>query len=205
MLTIVVADSQGRYLDTMVDDENILISFHSGATLTDVAAHAINIIGRHQPDLILLLAGINDITMLNRTTRQVALISTSRGVIIDHLIRRINLAKSMILSQYPHVKVAIGGILGIDLNTYNRRHGTSPLQHIVDDVITAINAYIRQVNHDAGLPHPRLTTKLHTWRRGRRRNSYSRLRDGLHPNNLILESWARQLRNFHRHCSQRLP
>lgn len=204
MLTIVVTDSRGRFLDTMVDDESILVSHHSGATLYDVATHAINIVRRFQPDLILLIAGINDMTVLNRRNRQVRLISNSRAAIINYLIHRINLAKSMILSACPYVKVAVGGILGIDLNTYNRRHGTSPYQHIVDDSITAINAYIRQMNHDAGLPHPRLTTKVHTWRRGRRRNAYSRLRDGLHPNNLILESWARQIRNFHWNCSQKL-
>lgn len=204
MLTIVVTDSRGRYLDTMVDDENILISFHSGARLTDVATHAINIIGRFRPDLILLLAGINDITVLNRITRRVSLISNSRRSLINHLIYQINLAKSMIFSAFPDIKIAVGGIIGIDLNTYNRRYGISPVQHVVDDTITAVNSYIRQMNHDAGLPHPRLTTKVHTWRRGRRRHAYRRLRDGLHPSDLVLESWARQIRIFHRRCLQKL-
>lgn len=200
MLTIVICDSRGRHLDMMLDHDEILVSFHSGANLHFIAQRAIDIIGRYRPDVILILAGINDITILNRITRRVSLISTSTGVIIDHLITRINQAKSMISAVSPTTKVVIGGILGINLNVYNRRLGVSPLQHVVDNAITAVNSYIRQLNHDSEVPHPRITSKVHTWRHGKRKNFYSRLHDGLHPNNLVLESWAHQIRIFHRKC-----
>lgn len=200
MLTIVVCDSRGRHLDMMLDDEDILVSFHSGATLHYLAMRAIDIIAKHRPDVILIMGGINDITVLNRFTRRVSLISTTTAVIIDHLITRINQAKSLIFAASPSTKIVIGGIIGINLNMYNRRLGISPLQPTVDNAITAVNSYIRQLNHDAQVPHPRITSKVHTWRRGRRKNFYSRLTDGLHPNNLVLENWAHQIRVFHRKC-----
>lgn len=123
MLTIAVCDSRGRYLDTWVDNENILVSFHSGAKLNDVAHEAPKIIPRFKPDIIVLMAGVNDLTVLDRRTRQVRLISTSRSVMIHHLITQINWAKASILALYPNIKVAIGGILGIEINTYNRMRG----------------------------------------------------------------------------------
>lgn len=202
MLTIVIADSRGRHLDMWVDNEEILISFHPGARLIDVAREALHIVPRFSPDIILLMAGINDTTIMDRRTRQVRLISISRAVIIQHLICQINQAKHIITSAFPNVKVAIGGIIGLELNTYNRRSGISRWQYVIDDAITAINSYIRQLNQDSNLPHPRLTTKVHTWRRRIRRCIYSRLHDGLHPGDLILSSWARQLNRFHHLCEE---
>lgn len=146
------------------------------------------------------MAGINDITSRNRHTGRVSLISNCTPVLIYHLITMINQAKSVILSTYPDIKLVMSGIVGIELNTYNRRLGTSPLQITVDNAITAVNSYIRQLNHDSEVPHPRLTTKIHTWRKGKRKYFYSRLYDGLHPNELVLNSWARQIKIFHQKC-----
>lgn len=203
MLTIVVTDSRGRNLDTWVDNEEVLISFHSGARLLDVAHQALNIISRFRPDVILLMAGVNDMTYIDRISRKVKLVTTSRGLMIQHLINQINQAKSLITTSFPKVKVAIGGIIGIELNMYNRVQGISPWQYVVNDAITAINSYIRQLNRDSNLPTPRLTSKVHTWRRGARRTIYSRLHDGLHPGNLVLMAWAKQLNIFHELCGKR--
>lgn len=200
MLTVVLTDSRGRYLDTLLDDENILVSFYSGATLAFIAEQALEVISRHRPDMIIIMAGINDLTILNRTTRRVRLISNNSRAMIDQLIESINLAKSRIISVFPEVHVAIGGIIGLELNKYNHRHGVSSHQWIIDDTITAINAYINQVNQDSGLPNLRLTSKVHTWRKGLRKNLYSRLHDGLHPGDVVLNSWANQLRIFHYKC-----
>lgn len=160
MLTIIVADSHGRYLDTLIDDENILVSFHSGANLLQIANKAIDIISRFRPQTVVLMAGINDITVLSQRTRKVSLISNSCALIINHLIGKINQAKYRIHMSHPDTDIVFGGIMGIDVNKYNRIRGTSPVQWVVDDAITVINAYIRQMNTDSGLPHPRLTSKV---------------------------------------------
>lgn len=112
----------------MIDDENILVSFHSGATLQRVAAKACDIIARFRPQTIVLMAGINDITVRNRRTRKVSLISNSRAVIISYLIRKINQAKYYIRARNPDTNVVIGGIIGLDINAYNHVPGTSPVQ-----------------------------------------------------------------------------
>lgn len=108
-----------------MDNEEVLISFQSGAKLIDVTGEALRIIPRFRPDVILLMAGLNDITTLNRRTRKVRLISTSCAFMIQHLISQINQAKHIITSAFPKVRVAIGGIIGLDLNIYNKWHGVS--------------------------------------------------------------------------------
>lgn len=92
MLTIVITDSRGRYLDTIIDDEHILVSVHSGVKLRHVALQAIEIIPRFHAHVILFMAGINDITFRNRRTRQVHLINNSPSALIDHLIQKLNRA-----------------------------------------------------------------------------------------------------------------
>lgn len=200
MLMIVIADSRGRNLDAWIENEQILVSFKPGAKLFDVALSALEIIPRFKPDMILLMAGINDITIMNKHTRRVRLISNSSSAIISHVTYEINKAKSLILNSYPDVKIAVGGIIGICLNVYNRCPGISRLQPIIDEAITGINAYIHQMNSDSGLPHPRLTSKVHVWKRGVRKCIYSRLTDGLHPSDIILNAWARQLNIYHDLC-----
>lgn len=78
MLTIVVADSSDR--------EDILVTFISGAKLHTVALRALEIISRFNADTISIMAGINDITSLNRNTRQVRLLFNSALLLILHLI-----------------------------------------------------------------------------------------------------------------------
>lgn len=173
MLTIVVCDSRGRYLDSMVDREDSLDSYHSGGTLHRVALEAIDIMARFNPDTLLIMAGINDMTIMDRTTRKVRPISLSVEVLINHVTSRVNQAKSLILTSYPNVNIVVRGILGINLNCYNGRVGVSPVQNIVDNAIIAINANIRQMNVDSGLPYPRLTSKVHTWRKGMAKHLYS--------------------------------
>lgn len=200
MLTIVITDSRGRYLDTMMNDEDILVSVNSGAKLKHVALKAVEIIPRFCPDVVLLMAGINDFTYRNRRTRKVQLISNSESQLIIHLSGELNRAKSYILNSFPDVKVVLGGIIGMNLNKYNRLPGISPTQWVLDNAITAINSIIRQMNHDSGVPHPRLISKVHIWKHGIRYNNYRRLRDGLHPSDLILDAWCRQIKLFHTEC-----
>lgn len=119
MQTIVVCDSRGWHLDVMLDHEDILVPFHSGATLHYVAMRAIDIIASHSPDVILIMAGINDITVLNRITRRVSLISTST---------RINHAISGIASASPATKIVIGGIRDIKSGNNGKPY------YITDDI-----------------------------------------------------------------------
>lgn len=162
MLTIVIADSRGRHLDVYVEHDDIRVSFQSGAKLVNLAFKALEIINQHSPDILLIMAGINNTTQRNRFTGRVSLISNNAPSIVSHLIQQLNQAKSIILASYPEVKVVFGGIIGIHISIYNRRRAVSPLQPVVDDAMTFINAYIRQMNEDSGAPHPRLTAKVHT-------------------------------------------
>lgn len=112
MLTIIIADSRGRNLDAYLDDENILVTFYSGAILAYIAERAIDVITRFQPDMIVVMAGINDITILNRTSCRVRLAANNSSILFNLLTDNINHAKRRILSVLRDVKIAFGASLG---------------------------------------------------------------------------------------------
>lgn len=78
--------------------------------------------------MVVIMAGINDMTIRNWRTRRVSLVSHSPRELTNLLIQKINAAKSLVLSAFPLVKVAIGGIIGMNLNKYNHRSGVSNQQ-----------------------------------------------------------------------------
>lgn len=102
-----------------------------------------------------------------------------------------------LLKLQPDLQDVFGGINGIDLNQYNKLVGRSPDQYIIDDCVTQVNCYVRVLNKLNGSYHPRLTSKVHTWRYGRRVNHYHLISDGLHFGETVIHSWVWAILRFH--------
>lgn len=196
-VTVIVMDSRGAPLQRMIVDPNVIIEARSGARLQDMVGLATSLIKRHNPISCLIVAGINNMTRMNRQTRKVSLIYYDPFDLANHIIRLINRIRRYLIYTFPGVKFGFGGIIGMNLNHYNNLDGYSPHQWVMDEAVRQINAYIRLLNQQAHLYHPRLTTKVHAYYRGKPKNNYRLLRDGLHLGDILVSSWVRNLERYH--------
>lgn len=106
----------------------------------------------------------------------------------------------LVLLRFPNVKVAFGGLCGIDLNRYNGLTTFSPLQPIIDDTVHLLNYSIKTDNIANGLIHPTLTNRVHIIKSPmhKRQNQYRLLSDGIHLSEILYLDWARNIRRYYR-------
>lgn len=197
-VTLVVCDSCGKRVLPLLDDVNIVCRAYPGATLESILPKLYELIDNYQPISCLIAVGVNDLTHLNRALRSVQPKMNDPFLLANSVIRKILSIRRRLLSHYPDLHVVFGGVNGIDLHRYNRIQGISPMQNVIDDCITQINCYIRLLNRQNRSYHPRLTSKVHTWRKGRRVNRYHLLSDGLHFGDVVAISWVWAIHRFHR-------
>lgn len=194
--TLVIFDSRGRRV--LIDDPSIICCVYPGASLLSVGTKIEEMLSRYNPTTCLIMVGVNDLTDLNPTTRKVSVTMGDPFSLANRVISKILALRSRLLNYWPGVKIIFAGITGIDLNRYNRCTGISGTQWIIDDCIMQINSFIRLMNRNNGWYHPRLTSKVHIWRNGRRVNRYHLLSDGLHPGPVVITSWLVAIARCHR-------
>lgn len=196
-ITLILTDSRGIPVRRMIGDPNIKLEATRGARLHDMISIATTMIARYNPSSCLIIAGVNDMTVLDRRTRKVSLLYYDPFEMANHIIRAINRARRRLIQLFEGVKFGFGGIIGLNLNHYNNIEGYSPYQWVIDGAVRQINAYIRLLNQQQNLYHPRLTSKVHSYYRGRPKNNYRLLRDGLHLGDTLVASWARSIERYH--------
>lgn len=197
-LTLVFTDSRGKCLDAYLDHDNIKVKFFKGAGILQLVDLADQYICSFKPTCVLFIGGICDMTYKDTTAQDVKLRFTSYYPLLNHLSEKFSTARSLVSTRYPSLKVAFGGLCGMDLNRYNGLLGRSYYQSVIDMVIVAINLQIEEDNIANRLIHPTLTRKIH--KRSRKqgiRNQYRLLYDGLHLSPIINEEWARNIIRFH--------
>lgn len=101
-ITVILSDSRGvnlgYLLSNISQDEFKSFSF-PGATLTELIFRSAEFIRRFKPKLVLILGGINDMTILDRATRK-------------------------LYREYPGIIFSFDGITGMDLyGTTVYKHG----------------------------------------------------------------------------------
>lgn len=197
-LTLVVCDSRGKGVFPLLDDPSIICRSYPGATLEGLLPILHELILKYQPISCLIAVGVNDLTFLNRALRYVLPRLSDPFALANSVIQKMLYIRQDLMTRFPGLHVVFGGINGIDLNRYNRIEGVSPVQNVIDDSVTQINCYIRLLNRVKGSYHPRLTSKVHTWRKGRRTNRYHLLPDGLHFGTVVKHSWVWAICRFHR-------
>lgn len=199
--TLIVGDSRCCPLTRILNTDDITCYAYRGAGIARICEKAKLLIQCHKPTTCLLLCGINDVTFMDKVTRVIRPRYDDSFDLANYIIRLILAARRELILMFPETKLVIGGIIGVDINTYNRVCGISPLQVIIDDAITQINSYTRLLNQLTLASQPRLISKVHCWRKGIRRNYYHLLIDGLHLGPLILDVWERELKLFHQRNS----
>lgn len=190
-LTLVFTDSRGKCLDAYLDHDHIKVKYFKGAGILQLVDLADQFICCHKPTCVLFIAGICDMTYKDHIARDVKLRFTSHYHLLNHLSEKFSSARLLVSTRHPHLRVAFGGLCGMDLNRYNGLPGHSEYQSVVDSVIVSINLQIEEDNIANHVIHPTVTRKIH--KRSRKqgiRNQYRILYDGLHLSSIINKEWA---------------
>lgn len=190
---LIFADSRGRKLSQHLAMYGISVYFYPGAKLLDVFNYSCPIIRRLKPSAVLYMAGINDLTLLQRNPFLVSFRYASAQEMISAIIPSITSIRSDLHSEFPELTVMFSGIIGMNLNHYNALPGFHQHQWSFNEAIIEINRLIAANNTSAGAPHPHLTSKVHKWHKGRPRHQYRLLPDGLHPGTEVVENWTKVL------------
>lgn len=198
--TVVLSDSRGVSLGVALNDithgEIKSLSF-PGASFTELIFRSADVIKRYKPKLVVILGGINDLTLLDKTTRKVSVRFDSVHKCCDHFTDIIINARALLNREYPDVLFTFGGIVGIDLSKYNRCESRPEDQELINESILEVNRLLRHYNYHFNAPHEYFTSLVHRWVNGRCQHNYDLLYDGLQPRFPVLRHWIKQIFKLH--------
>lgn len=213
MTTLVISDSRGRKLQeclaeyTNIGDVKVL-SF-SGNGYVAAVDKSMCYIKNLKPPRIIIMLGICDITLRDKTTRMTELRSTSVQGSVQSLLLAVKETYTKI--QALHVCcVSYATVTGLDLTDYNnvaRRHmdedqynkycltikTTHPHQVVLDKIILELNRRLTAFNVENQAPTTWIATAVHSYHNKKYHHYYKRLWDGCHPTQSTLNYWARQV------------
>lgn len=208
---LVIMDSRGANLQELIENKGVSVKVEvlRGYKLEE-AAELIMIKPRvRTPDVVMVGAGICNITTMQKHPRQVVLTNTDTLTVVHNYNRAMWEAYGAIHSKYPMAKVNFATLYGIDLANYNYTNYKSLVgddlhnylaakirhkqQDAMDDIIQAVNIEIQKVNTELGITTAWTGNCVHKYYQHRYHHNYSKLIDGCHPNESALEAYATQI------------
>ena len=216
MATLIIADSRGAGLQAMLGGEGLVggvtILVHGGAGYELAALRSLPVIKKQNPQLIIIMTGICDLTWRNRKTKQTGLRHSTVDTNTNHVIQSANTALEIIRSAVV-TKVSLATITGIDLADYNnparksmdteqyRQHCMKAKQQHRDQMvlnmsILEINRRLIALNKSSATPTVWLGGVVHAYFGNKHHHYYIRLHDGCHPNDNTKRAWVRQISKY---------
>lgn len=196
---LIICDSRGKLLHNYFKtvEYNTIVKAYSGARIYHSVKLAETEIKRWQPDQIYLLAGVNNITQLDRVTRKVSLVSMDKDKIIQHFEDEMNFSYTLIKKTVKsETKVIFAPVTGMDLEKYNKAETGSLLesQSVLNETIVDVNNLIITQNTNHKCKTPWTHGIVHRYFRGRYHFMYDRLdEDGCHLTDQIREYWGKKI------------
>ena len=198
MVILIISDSRGVGLEQLLsereDIEETRVLVHRGAGFIRAVTNSLESIRQLRPGMIMLHAGICDITTRNHRTKK----TTLRYGSIQDTVNGVSaaLARALdILNGEGYSRVPVATITGLDLNKYNKQYPTprDTDQAKLNNAITEVNRMIIDSNKSYNIPTIWAASRVHAYYRGVYHNHYNRLSDGCHPNHDTLIYWAKML------------
>lgn len=187
----------------------IELTVRPGATILRAVETSIHAITTYQPKLIIVTAGICNITKKDHTTKVITLRNTIAEIIIASVMDDIEKAHLRIrrITKAPISFATITGADLADINHKQRRHMSAkeyrqyvnchkiihPDQETLNNVIYAINRRITAFNYVNHTPTTWMAEVVHPYIRGKHKSYYTRLADGCHPTPNTRRRWAHQI------------
>lgn len=195
---MLVGDSRVRHLDLDLNgldaDFAYICKCLPGAGIKRVIQSAMDLIKKNNTfSLIIIFAGINDITQLVRKPLKYvrSRFLTSEDT-IDHLHQCLSDGLNTIKAA-TQIPVVFCPIIGINLPIYSPENSRAIYQQpIVEQSVQRVNQFIYSLNVGNHVPTPHIESTIHKCKGKSRRsiNHYDKLRDGCHPDPITRAAWA---------------
>lgn len=197
----IIADSRGMGLQHKMDicndgNYDITVIVKRGRGITNAVMESSKKLISIAPDLIIITAGICDVTHKNRYTKRVSLQDDNIENMVKQMETNMDTVKQhlmMNLTKRPY-KLVFCHITGMDMARYNKE----PVEHIqqqrLNDIIIAINLTITTFNTHNDVLTPWLAKDVHmnkSKKKGTKTYRYHKLAsDGLHLTDTLRQKWA---------------
>ena len=155
-----------------------------------------------QPILIFYFPGAKLQTLAKEASKYVTVRDRLTGVttyewqseiaLVNLLLGRVSQAEKFLHKKHPATKVIFCALAGAQLDLVV----PSPCnldQVNLNNAIWSFNVELVKKYENSESFHPRLDRPVHRTSRGARKDYYHHLRDGLHPNELTLYHWAKEI------------
>ena len=213
--TLVIADSRGvglyQKIKQLNDEGEVDVSVNKGAGVEKAVGNAIESYAKcNSKVLVIVMAGICDITVRDKNTGQTSLRSLSEGQMVDKAFLAITNAYQMLLTA-GYINISVATITGIELDDYNSRKTkylsqgeymlycttggktTHPDQDMLNRTVLQLNRLITGLNRNNDMPTTWTASVVHSYFRNAYHHYYRKLYDGCHPRETTAVEWARRI------------
>lgn len=200
---VIVADSRGKGLQQDLDllnsegSINIKVLVKKGRGIAELIRDTSKDLIWMAPSQIYVLAGICDITALDRENMTVSLQEDTIETLVGKVEGSMDAARhhlSIMLIEKPY-KLIFCPTVGMDMAKYNRIEDRHTQQDLLDEMVVCMNHTIIAFNKTNKVLTPWINKDIHHNKKGGRKTTryYKLADDGLHLSDEIREKWASTL------------
>ena len=196
---LILADSRlktfNNYLSFVVQREklpvNIEIKVVRGGRMEHMKELGLSVLGNEAYHLVIVAAGVNDLTVLNKRTCTVSPVFDDLGHLVDTITDKLHDLKNSLMACTQYLIIC--QITGIDMNTFNKgRTEHRVLQDIINGGVRYVNRVVCSINEENAMIPPWIFSDIHVYDKKEQKyiDKYIKFSDGLHPDDLLLMRWA---------------
>ena len=212
MKVIIISDSRGRRLQALIEAQSppfdIRVLVHPGAGVEMAVLRSVPTLKLYEPDLVLVFAGVCDLTWKNKRTKEIGLRHTEPLENIQQVMGALKSSHDL-LTTLGTFKVSYTTLTGLDLTdcnykprsrmndceyeSYNATKTVHSDQAALNNSIIQINKLIIKYNKSIGSKTAWMAGLIHTYSNKSYHHHYRRLGDGCHPTSKTAQAWANQI------------
>lgn len=197
-MILFICDSRGKGLHSYIEkytSDPIHVSINSGARLYQSVSRSRNEIKSLNPSQIYLLAGINNLTNLDRNSRTVSVANRNPFKAADSFMSELVEAQEYVNGLVPKTKIITAPLTGMSMASYNGRLLSNPNdQNSLNEAVVEINRRIIAQNEQWGSVTPWTSAIVHRYYRKRYHFAYHKLDiDGCHLSEDVKNFWGIKL------------
>lgn len=224
MSTLLITDSRGSGIQdhlTSLGHINTNTLVHRGAGFELSVLKSVTEIKHTRPHLIVILAGVCDLTRRDRTLKTTHLRHNTVNENVNHVIGSAKSALDLIKALGNH-RVTLATITGIDLADYNNPERSNmtadeyryycqntKVMHTQQDILNTsvleINRQITALNRSNSVPTIWTGGVVHTHSKRKTHHHYIRLFDGCHADSQTKKEWANQIHKALKRIATLIP